>query len=234
MKKYILIILTLFFGFKGFAQKAPPNMPHFDNIPFHFGITLGVSSLSSNLSGATELPLYDSIYGFSSVRNAGVQFGVITDLKLFETLHLRFIPTLVLSDRGFEYNVVRHGELKDLNNSLEVIYLEAPLELKFMSKRYGNFRSYLLGGFKYAYDFGSMKRKKLRPDEYLMKVEQHEYFYTLGLGFDFYLYRCKISLELKSSFGINDVLNHGFKNAYTDCLDKIKTQLFYININFEA
>ena len=172
MKRLLVLTLGLIMAFTGFSQKAPPNMPHFDDKPFHFGIILGVSSLSTNIVGTTELPLYDSIYGFSSIRNAGVQIGVISDLKMLSFLHLRFIPTLVLTDRTFEYNIVRRGNLTDVKNSLEVIYLEAPLEMKLMSKRYGNFRPYLIGGMKYVYDLGSIKRKKLNPDEYLMKYAE--------------------------------------------------------------
>ena len=80
---------------------------------------------------------------------------------------------------------------------------------------------------------GSIKRKKLKPEEYLMKLENKEFFYTLGVGFDFYLPMCKIGIEFKSSFGLTDILNHNFNNAYTDCLDKIKSQVFYINLTFE-
>lgn len=233
MKRLLVLTLGLIMAFAGFSQKAPPNMPHFDDKPFHFGIILGVSSLSTNIVGTTELPLYDSIYGFSSIRNAGVQIGVISDLKMLSFLHLRFIPTLVLTDRTFEYNIVRRDNLTDVKNSLEVIYLEAPLEMKLMSKRYGNFRPYLIGGMKYVYDLGSIKRKKLNPDEYLMKLEQNEFFYTLGVGFDFYLPMCKIGLELKSSYGLSDILDHTFQNAYTDCIDKMKSQMFYVNLTFE-
>ncbi|MCF0210905.1 MAG: outer membrane beta-barrel protein [Bacteroidales bacterium] len=233
MKKTFILLLGLIVCIRVSSQNAPPNMPYFDDKPFHFGIVLGLSSLSTNVAGTTDLPLYDSIYSYTSIRNSGVQIGVISDLKLLSWVHLRLIPTLVLTDRTIEYEVLRHGQIKTIRTPLEVIYLEAPLELKVMAKRYGNFRPYLIGGAKYSYDIGSIKRKKLSPDEYLMKLEQNELFYTLGVGFDFYLPMCKIGLELKSSFGLNDILDHSFQNAYTDCIDKMKSQLFYVNLTFE-
>lgn len=233
MKKYLLILSFILCGFRGFSQSTPPNMPEFDEKTFHVGVTFGYSSLYSNMVSATSLPLYDTIMGFYSESAPGFTIGVSADLKLLPFLHLRFIPTLVLSERTFVYDVIKNNELVARRNSLEVIYLEAPLEFKIQSKRYHNFRPYLIGGGKFVYDMGSIKRKKLKPEEYLMKLENKEFFYTLGVGFDFYLPMCKIGIEFKSSFGLTDILNHNFNNAYTDCLDKIKSQVFYINLTFE-
>ena len=116
---------------------------------------------------------------------------------------------------------------------MEVIYVEAPLEFKIQSKRWRNFRPYLIAGGKFAYDLASIKRKKASPDEILMKVNNSEWFYTLGVGFDFYLNYIKLGIEIKTSYGLNDILVHGYKTMYSDVLDKIKTQIFYINFTFE-
>lgn len=229
-------MLLLFFSaivLEVHCQSSPPNMPEYDEKTLHFGVTFGYNSLYSNMVKKTSLPLYDTIMSFSSQSEPGLAIGVSADLRLLSFVHLRFIPTLVLSERTFVFNVLKNNEYTNRQNSLEVIYLEAPLELKIQSKRYHNFRPYLLAGGKFVYDMGSIKRKKLRPEEYLMKLENKELFYTLGMGFDFYLPMCKIGIELKSSFGLTDILDHDFNNAYTDCLDKIKSQIFYINITFE-
>lgn len=233
MKKYLLILSFILLGFKGFSQSSPPNMPEFDEKTIHIGVTFGYNSLYSNMVGTTSLPMYDSIMGFYSESSPGLAIGLSADLRLLPFLHLRFIPTLILSERTFVYDVIKNNELIARRNSLEVIYLEAPLELKIQSKRYHNFRPYLIGGGKFVYDMGSIKRKKLKPEEYLMKLENKEFFYTLGVGFDFYLPMCKIGIEFKSSFGLTDILDHNFNNAYTDCLNKIKSQVFYINLTFE-
>ncbi|MDO5760302.1 MAG: outer membrane beta-barrel protein [Bacteroidota bacterium] len=232
-RMFVFIMFCSIVGIKANAQSSPPNMPEYDEQVLHFGVTLGYNSLYSNMVKKADLPLYDTIMGFSSHSEPGLAIGVSADLRLLSFLHLRFIPTLVLSERTFVYNVLKNDNYTERRNSLEVIYLEAPLELKIQSKRYHNFRPYLLAGGKFVYDMGSIKRKKLKPEEYLMKLENKELFYTLGVGFDFYLPMCKIGIELKSSFGLTDILDHNFNNAYTDCLDKIKSQIFYINITFE-
>lgn len=234
MKRLFLVIMFFsIVGGKAKAQSSPPNMPEFDEKVLHFGVTFGYNSLYSNMVKKTSLPLYDTIMGFSSMSEPGLAIGVSADLRLMSFLHLRFIPTLILSERTFTYDILKNDQYIERKNSLEVIYLEAPLELKIQSKRYHNFRPYLLAGGKFVYDMGSIKRKKLKPEEYLMKLENKELFYTVGMGFDFYLPMCKIGIELKSSFGLTDILDHSFNNAYTDCLEKIKSQIFYINLTFE-
>lgn len=234
MRKILFVIVAIFMlGFKGYAQLSPPNMPEYDLETFHFGVSFGYASLYSDMVGKAKLPLYDTIMGFYAESAPALQIGFVSDMKIFPFLRLRCVPTLVLGERTFVYEVVRREKIEQRRNSLEIIYLEAPLELKIGSKRWHNFRPYLLCGMKYVHDIGSIRRKKLSEEECLMKLNNNEFFYTLGVGFDFYLATCKVALEFKSSFGLNDILKHDFNNAYTDCLEKIKSQLFYINLTFE-
>jgi hypothetical protein len=237
VKKIILLyILGLLIVLKGYSQDRPPNIPYFDDKTIHFGFILGYNSLYSNMVSNQNFPHNDTIMGFNADRSKGFQIGVISDLRLLSFVHLRLTPTISFADRLFTYDVADRNNINKIHQTkkdLEVIYLEAPLELKVQSKRWRDFRPYLIGGMKYVYDLGSIKRKKLNEDEFLMKIDNQELMYTLGVGFDFYLEYFKFGVELKSSFGLNDILDHNFNNAYTDCIDKIKSQIFYINLTFE-
>jgi hypothetical protein len=55
----------------------------------------------------------------------------------------------------------------------------------------------------------------------------------LGAGVDFYLPYFKFGIELKTSFGLTNILVPEHHTMYSDVLDKIKTQVFYINLTFE-
>ena len=66
-----------------------------------------------------------------------------------------------------------------------------------------------------------------------MKVDNSELFYTLGAGFDFYLNYFKFGIEFKTSYGLSDILVHDYNSMYSDVLDKLKTQIFYISLTFE-
>lgn len=228
----ILFILLVLSSLRGSAQSKPPNLPYLDDKVVCFGICTGFSSLYSNMVEKQNLPYADSIMSFNAHSGLGFHIGIIGDLRLFSFMHLKFTPMVSFSERGFEYMVKHDTRLVTNRKNMEVIYIEMPLELNIKSKRWRNIRPYLITGMKYVYDAGSIKRKKLSEDEYFFKIEPHEMFYTLGMACDFYLPYFKFSVEMKTSFGINDILNHEYNSVYSDCVDKIKTQVFYVNFNF--
>ena len=232
MAKKLVYILFVILSLRGYTQSKPPNLPYLDDEPFRFGIALGYSQLYSNMVGKQNLPYLDSIMSYKANEGMGFQIGIITDLRLHRFVNLKFIPTVCFSERDFEYSVKHGMQLIKNKKNMEVIYIEVPLELNIKSKRWYNMRPYIITGIKYSYDAGSIKRKKLSEDEYLFKIEPNELFYTLGAGCDFYLPFFKLGVELKTSFGLNDILEHSYNTVYSDCLDKIKSQIFYINFNF--
>ncbi len=233
MRKLIFFLFFLSAYVCVSAQSSPPNLPHYDDKTIHFGCILGYNRLSSNMIEKENRGFLDTVMGFDSERNNGFQLGFIGDLRLCEYLRLRFLPSIIFSDRRLNYYINKGGKYIETNVPMEVIYVEAPLEFKIQSKRWRNFRPYLIAGGKFSYDLASIKRKKASPDEILMKVDNSEWFYTLGVGFDFYLNYIKLGIEIKSSFGLNDILVHDYSTMYSDVLDKIKTQIFYINFTFE-
>lgn len=233
MKRVFLLALLALLSLKAFPQSSPPNMPHYDDKLFHFGATFGYNQLYSNMIEKENRQYKDTVLGFNSSRNSGLLLGFICDLRLNKYMHLRFIPTINFADRRLNYSLHLNGKYSESIVPLEVVYVELPLELKLQSKRWRNFRPYLIAGGKYAYDLASIKRKKANPEEIMMKINNSEFFYTLGVGFDFYLNYFKFGIELKTSYGVSDILVHDYHTMYSDVLDRIRTQMFYINITFE-
>ncbi len=232
MIRRILFILLVLLSMRGFSQTKPPNLPYLDDKRICFGICMGFSNLYSNMVGKQNLPYMDSIMSFNAKSGLGLHIGIISDLKLLNFMNLKFTPMVSFSERGFEYLVKHDTRLVTNRKNMEIVYVEMPLELNIKSKRWRNMRPYLIAGLKYTYDAGSIKRKKLSQDEYLFKIEPNEIFYTLGMACDFYLTYFKLGIELKTSFGINDILNHDYHSVYSDCVDRIRTQVFYVNFNF--
>jgi hypothetical protein len=236
MKKILCLVVLLILSSIGvaFSQSAPPNMPHYDSKIAHFGISFGYNQFYSNMIEKEFRPYQDTIMGFNSDRNSGFQLMFITDLRLLSFLNLRFTPGVTFGDRRlnfYEYN--KDGEFMVKSTSLEAIYVEMPLEFKIRSKRWRDMRPYLIAGGKYAYDLGSIKRKKANPDDVMLKIDNSEIFYTLGAGVDFYLPYFKFGVELKTSYGLTNILLPEHHTMYSDVLDKIRTQVFYINLTFE-
>ena len=215
------------------AQNKPDNLPFYDDKAFHFGWYIGGNSLYTNIKDNKKLPYNDSIMSVNAKTGLGWQVGLLADARLLSFLHVRFLPDITFTQREFEFYVLHEDGLRTARNNFEVIYLDLPIEVKLMAKRWHNFRPYLIGGFKYDYDLGSIRRKKIADDEFLFKINESEMLYTVGVGFDFYFSWFKMAVELKSSFGITDILNRDYQTVYADCIEKMKSQLFYINLTFQ-
>lgn len=232
-KSLILVAVLIIYFTELFSQSAPPNMPHYDKKVAHFGISFGYNQFYSNIIGKENPPYQDTIMGFDSDRNSGFQLMFVSDLRLLSWLNLRFIPGVTFGDRRLNFYEYKNDVFNVRSTSLEAIYVEIPLEFKVRSKRWRNMRPYLIAGGKYTYDLGSIKRKKANPEDVMLKIDNSEIFYTLGAGVDFYLPYFKFGIELKTSYSLTNILIPEFHTMYSDVLDKIRTQVFYINLTFE-
>lgn len=235
MQKIFLILgLTLLYSFGSNAQKQPPNIPHFDETLIHFGAIVGYNQFSSILKVKEPLPEPDKVIGMNNPFQHGFQLGILGDLKLFEYLRLRFLPTISFGDRKFNYNIIdSRGNYITESTNIEAIYLEAPLELKIQTKRWRNFRPYLITGLKYAYDLASLKNKKISEEDQLLRVDNNDWMYTFGTGFDFYLPYFKFGIELKSSFSFNNMHIPEPQKPYSNIIDTYRTKIFYLTFTFE-
>lgn len=210
------------------------NLPHYDLSQIHFGFNLGYNQFSSMLKTKDPLPNPDKVIGMNVEAQHGFQVGIIGELKLFEYLRLRLIPTISFSDRKFNYNTIDNlGRYRKTSTNIEAIYIETPLEFKIQSRRWRNFRPYIIIGAKHAYDLASLKKKRISEEDQLLRINNIDWMYTTGLGFDFYLTYFKFGIELKSSFSFNNMIIPEPHKAFSNIIDQYKTQIFYLNFTFE-
>ena len=231
---FLFLSLTLLFTLGLKAQKGPQNLPHYDETRIHFGALIGYNQFSSLLRVKDPLPEPDKVIGMNNPYQHGFQLGIIGDLKISEYLRLRLLPTISFGDRKFNYNIINNkGDYITESTNVEAIYLEAPLEFKIQSKRWRNFRPYLITGAKYAYDLASLKNKKISEEDLLLRLNNTDWMYTFGTGFDFYLPYFKFGIELKSSFSFNNMHIPEPQKPYSNIIDKYKTRIFYVTLTFE-
>lgn len=138
-------------------------MPHYDEKIVHFGFLLGYNQFSALLKVKDPLPEPDKVVGMNIDSQHGFQVGVIGDLKIFEYLRLRLTPTISFEKESLILMLLTiKACLKTESTNIEAIYLETPLEFKIQSKRWRDFRPYVIAGGKHAYDLASLKKKKLQ------------------------------------------------------------------------
>ena len=230
------------------------NMPTYDQDLFHFGFVLGfdlsyvtlkpISDLSTHNFDSTFipdiLPLPDSakVLSITSSPSAGFVISIVTNMKLTDNLDLRFIPSLTFGDRSLIYTIRTYRKesesLRTVTKQIPSTYVNFPLELKFKSDRYGNFRAYLMGGAQYTLDLASQakKREQRNSDQKIVKFNQNDVYLEGGVGVDFYNEWFKLSLELKMMYGMLDQLKRE-DNLYTNSIQSLKAKIFQFSVTFE-
>jgi hypothetical protein len=229
-------------------------MPTYDQDLFHFGFVLGVdlsyvtirpiADLTTHNFDSTYipdiLPMPDSARVLSVTSNPapGFVISIVANMRLAENLDLRFIPSLTFGDRDLVYSVstYREGIKTDRNITKKVpsTYVNFPLELKFKSDRYNNFRAYVMGGVQYTLDLASQakKREQRNADQKIVKFNRDDLYLEAGVGFDFYNEWFKLGVEAKMMYGLFDQLKRE-NNIYTNSIASLKSKIFQLSLTFE-
>ncbi len=206
------------------------NLLEHDQRPYHFGFLLGLNTYSFHV-----VPDGDTRPHFTHILEGvdyGFHLGIVSNLKLNRMLDLRFVPTLVFSERYIEYYRSGFEEGDPEVQELEATVLEFPLHLKFKSERIGNTRAFVFGGMKYTHDLASFELGV--GDGILVRIAQNDVHYELGVGFDHYFYYFKFSTELKASFGLGNLTRPGEEGPqYTDPIDRLNSRTIMLSFTFE-
>lgn len=230
------------------------NMSTYDQDMFHFGFVLGanqcfitvrpVPNLNSIVFDSTYipdiLPVPDSarILSIWSTPALGFVISIVSNMRMGDHFDLRFIPSLSFGDRNILYNVqtYRLGDTSifSLTKKIPSTYINFPLEVRYKSARYNNFRAYLMAGMQYTLDLASQakKREQKNADQKIVKFNASDLYAETGVGFEFYNEWFKFGVELKMMYGLTDVLKRE-RNIYTDGIQSLKSKIFQLSFTFE-
>jgi hypothetical protein len=217
-----------------FAQKVKTmNLPNFDYKTIHFGFLLGINKADFIIHPNPELAKLDSVYILESSPQSGFNLGIVSNLRLGEYADLRFIPALAFSTRNLEYTFQSSkGEIKR-TKAVESTFVNFPLDLKLKSARLNNFRAYLVVGGKYSIDIASQKDvNSTLANEVVVKLRKNDFYYSMGVGFDFYQKYFKFSPELKFNFGLRNLLVRD-ENVFANSIDRMTSKIIDISFTFE-
>ena len=217
-------------------QKNLLNLGDFDEKKIHFGFSLGVNTSSFIME--SDLSRSDSLIRLEVLPQSGFNLGIVTDLHLGPLFDLRFIPTLSFGERRLEYTFLENTGKPStvLSKAVESTYLDFPLNLKYRSIRYNNFAAYFVGGFMYSYDLISQKdviNAKSNIAETVIKLDNSNINYQIGVGFDFFLEYFKFSPELKMSYGVNNLIIND-NTILSDPITSLRSKIFLLSFTFEG
>ena len=113
--------------------------------------------------------------------------------------------------------------------------LEFPLLLKLKGDRLNNGRPYIIGGLNYRYDL-SGKKEVDEAKPIFIRLKRPDLYYEMGAGLDFYLTYFKLSVEVKMSNGLSNVIVKDAAPEHTElytAIAKMKSQIWVLSFPFE-
>jgi hypothetical protein len=210
------------------------NLPKFDKRPYHFGFLLGMNQMNFALKTVDDLGDFDTVRGITTKPEFGFDIGIVSSLRLTKYLSLRFVPTLSFGNRTVQYDVIFNDTLNITQyKRVESTFMSFPLYLKYQSRRLGNFRAYMIGGFNYSIDLASQEKKRNKEGEAPIKLRRHDYMADIGAGFDFFLPYFKFGVELKMSYGLKNLLVPE-NTVYTNTIKRLNSKIFQLSFTFEG
>lgn len=237
MKKGInilLLICLLLLTREAFSQRQKPkNESWYDDKLLHFGFSLGFNSMDFNITPSQSFLKSDSIYPEVSQLNPGINIQIVTNLRAGEYFDVRFLPGVSFGQRMIKY--YRNKVPYPVPQRIESSFLEFPLLLKYKGERLNNVRPYVIGGFNYRYDLAGKKEYDDEKPVYV-RLKRPDYYYELGGGLDFYLTYFKLSVELKMSNGLSNIITGEAVPGhaeYFNAIEKMKSQIWVLSFHFE-
>jgi len=226
------------------------NLPIYDYSKYHFGFILAVNQMHFTIKPIDGLhyTMFDSIqagelsadsaliYSIEHRPTVGFTVGIVGDLRLGNYFNLRFVPSLSFGQRYLNYDILTYRNGVDTLFSIEKdvpsTFVEFPLHIKYKSKRLNNFRAYLMGGVNYRIDLASQAKKRKDAGIVQVKLNRHDLYGEIGVGFDFYFEWFKFGTEIKMSYGLFDVLKRE-NNIYTDGIERLSSKIWQLSFTFE-
>jgi hypothetical protein len=201
--------------------------------PYYFGITLGVNLARFHPQMHSQFLQNDSFYVGEPANSGGFALGLLATARISDRFQARFNPQLMFFERNMIYKLkYPDGGATDVTKRVESVSVSFPVQIKFQSDRIGNFRVYVLGGFKGEFDLSSNARAKRAED--LIKIKKFDYGPELGMGFNFFFPSFILSPEIKVSNGLPNIHSRDQNLKYSSVFDKIQSRMIVFSIHIEG
>lgn len=171
------------------------------------------------------------------LESTGFNVGLIGELRLNEFLDLRIEPGLYYNARtlGFPGFLDTDEGRRDAFREVKSTYINFPLLLKIGTKRYGNWKPFLVAGPSASLNLGSNEQSLDDNSSGTFRLKKWTYNYELGFGIDFYLEYFKFTPSIRGVFGINNELvpDNDPDSPWTSNIEAMRTRGLFINFTFE-
>lgn len=210
--------------------KAQFNVHELGKKQVYFGIAVGVNAADFTIIRKPKSLDNDTIKALRPVLGPGFNLGIICNYQFHRYFDLRFIPTLSFSDKSIEYT--QKGRPPVVKKTIQSIYLDFPVLLRYKSDPIKDFRFYVIAGFRYDFDLASNQKARRATD--IVKLRRHDVCVEAGIGFMYYFPYFILSPEFKFTHGVLNIHEPTDGLIYSRVLDKLFSRAFTLTINLEG
>lgn len=170
-------------------------------------------------------------------KSLGFNVGLIGEMRINEFLDVRIEPGLhyTLRTLGFPGFPNDENAKRDAFRDVKSTYINFPLLLKVSTKRFGNWKPFLIGGASTSLNLGSNEDSLDDNSSGTFRMKKWVYNYEMGFGIDFYLEYFKFSPSIRGVFAISDELIRDVdpNSPWTRNIDGMRSRGLFVNFTFE-
>ncbi len=214
-------------------RKGVPNLRSFDEKSLRWGFLIGFNAADFKVinSGArTAENGYNARYADVLNVTPGLNVGVLANLRLMNSLDLRFSPGINFAQRSLSY-IDEKGVVEEKPLQIKSTYLEFPLLVKYSAQRIHNFKPFLVAGPCVRYDLAKNKKDGVL-------LQGFDAYIEFGGGFDSYMNYFRLTTEFRMSIGLRNIIDkEGSIDPeaiyYTQAIDRITSRIFLLTFYFQ-
>lgn len=230
--KNLLVLLALILVTNNlhaqFKKDPIINLQNEDKTLLNWGYYLGVNQYDFQFEYENDIGqdvLVDKTFGFN--------VGLIGEMRINEFVDVRFEPGLLYSQRilGFPGFTTENEAIREVRST----YIRFPLLLKLSTKRFNNFKPFIIGGGYAAVNLGANEDSLDDNSSGTFRMKKNVYGYELGFGVDFYTEFFKFTPSIRGVFALTNelVADDDPNSPWTGNLNAVRTRGIFINFTFE-
>ncbi|MEO0470211.1 MAG: porin family protein [Bacteroidota bacterium] len=201
----------------------------FDFKRFNLGFQMGLNQNRYNLKDQIQI-CEDGICleQINMIPKVGMTLGMITNYNLHDQVSLRFIPSVSLEQRDFDYFF--DDSPQPVIRKIEAAYFNMPFMVQFKTKYYKRSRIFVNLGAQVGLNLNS--NKKVLDDPDLLKIKKQDFSLVIGGGINLYGDRIKLSPEIRYTAGLTNVYVPE-NTTHATAISQLFSQVLAFIVNFE-
>lgn len=209
------------------------NIQNEDKKFLNWGYYLGFNQYDFQFEYNNDTANANTLTDILVEKSFGFNVGLIGEMRINEFVDLRFEPGLLYNQRNLGFPGFDNPN--DAIREVRSTYVRFPLLVKLSTKRFGNWKPFIIGGGYAAINLGSNEDSLEDNSGGEFRMKKNVYGYELGFGIDFYTEFFKFTPSIRGVFALTDELvrDNDPNSPWTGNINAMRTRGIFVNFTFE-